>query len=59
MWTGNTVIYDITLEGQQWVNKRFKRPSFVWWNFPVSDYVRNYLLLGESYGLDINAKSEI
>lgn len=59
MWTGNTVIHDITLEGQQWVNKRLKRPSFVWWNFPVSDYVRNHLLLGESYGLDKDAKSEM
>lgn len=57
MWTGNTVIHDITLEGQQWVNKRIKRPSFVWWNFPVSDYVRNHLLLGEAYGLDKDAKS--
>ena len=52
MWTGNTVIHDITKEGQLWVNKRLKRPSFVWWNFPVSDYVRNHLLLGTSYGLD-------
>lgn len=59
MWTGNTVIHDITLEGQQWVNKRIKRPSFVWWNFPVSDYVRNHLLLGESYGLDKANKSEM
>ncbi len=59
MWTGNTVIHDITLEGQQWVNKRIKRPSFVWWNFPVSDYVRNHLLLGEAYGLDKNAKLEM
>lgn len=59
MWTGNTVIHDITLEGQHWVNKRIKRPSFVWWNFPVSDYVRNHLLLGESYGLDQEAKSEM
>ena len=59
MWTGNTVIHDITLEGQKWVNKRIKRPSFVWWNFPVSDYVRNHLLLGESYGLDKDAKSEM
>lgn len=59
MWTGNTVIHDITLEGQQWVNKRIKRPSFVWWNFPVSDYVRNHLLLGEAYGLDKDAKVEM
>lgn len=59
MWTGNTVIHDITLEGQQWVNQRIQRPSFVWWNFPVSDYVRNHLLLGAAYGLDKNAKEEM
>ncbi|NGM74036.1 beta-N-acetylglucosaminidase domain-containing protein [Sphingobacterium sp. SGL-16] len=59
MWTGNTVIHDITLEGQRWVNQRIKRPSFVWWNYPVSDYVRNHLLLGESYGLDKDAKTEM
>lgn len=52
MWTGNTVIHDITKEGQDWVNARIARPSFVWWNFPVSDYVRNHLLLGPVYGLD-------
>ena len=34
MWTGNSVCHDITLEGQQWVNRRIKRPSYVWWNFP-------------------------
>lgn len=59
MWTGNTVIHDITNEGQKWVNQRIKRPSFVWWNFPVNDYVRNHLLLGSAYGLDKNNKDEM
>lgn len=59
MWTGNSVIHDITKEGQVWVNNRIKRPSFVWWNFPVSDYVRNHLLLGPVYGLDRNIKSDM
>lgn len=59
MWTGNTVIHDITKEGQLWVNKRLKRPSFVWWNFPVSDYVRNHLLLGSSYGLDKDIQQDM
>ena len=54
MWTGNSVIHDITLEGQEWVNKRIQRPSYVWWNFPVSDYCRDHLLMGPSYGLDPN-----
>lgn len=56
MWTGDRVVGDITLEGLNWVNTRIKRNAFVWWNFPVSDYVRDHLLMGPSYGLDIHAK---
>ena len=52
MWTGNSVIHDITKEGEDWVNNRIGRKAFVWWNFPVNDYVRNHLLLGPVYGLD-------
>ncbi|UQT44859.1 protein O-GlcNAcase [Akkermansia muciniphila] len=51
MWTGNSVCHDITLEGQQWVNRRIKRPSYVWWNFPVTDYCRSNLCMGRVYGL--------
>ncbi len=50
MWTGNSVCHDITLEGQQWVNKRIKRPSYVWLNFPVTDYCRGHLCMGRAYG---------
>lgn len=52
MWTGDRVIADITVEGLQWINKRLKRNALFWWNFPVSDYVRDHLLLGKSYGLE-------
>lgn len=55
MWTGNRVVDDITLEGLEWVNKRIKRPAYVWWNFPVSDYCRDHLLMGPAYGLDTQA----
>ena len=55
MWTGDRVISDITTEGLQWINKRLKREAYIWWNFPVSDYVRNHLLLGRAYGLDTTA----
>lgn len=55
MWTGDRVISDITTEGLQWINKRLKREAYIWWNFPVSDYVRDHLLLGRSYGLDTTA----
>ncbi|UOG77369.1 beta-N-acetylglucosaminidase domain-containing protein (plasmid) [Hymenobacter tibetensis] len=55
MWTGNKVVDDITTEGLEWVNRRIRRPAFVWWNFPVSDYVRDHLLMGPAYGLDPQA----
>lgn len=51
MWTGNSVVHDITQEGQEWIMDQIKRPSYVWWNFPVTDYVGNHLLLGRVYGL--------
>lgn len=55
MWTGNGVVDDITLESLEWANQRLGRPAFVWWNFPVSDYCRDHLLMGPVYGLDTHA----
>lgn len=50
MWTGNTVVHDMKAEGQQWVNNRTKRPTYFWFNWPVTDYVRSYLGMGRLYG---------
>ncbi|MBA6153250.1 beta-N-acetylglucosaminidase [Gelidibacter maritimus] len=50
MWTGNTVVSDIDQETMDWINAKIQREAFIWWNFPVSDYVRNHLLLGPTYG---------
>lgn len=52
MWTGDRVVSDITRDGITWINERIKRPAYIWWNFPVSDYVRDHLLLGPVYGND-------
>lgn len=52
MWTGDRVVADITKESVVWINERIKRPAYIWWNFPVSDYVRDHLLLGPVYGND-------
>lgn len=51
-WTGDVVCSDLTPSTLDFVNSRINRPAFYWWNFPVSDYCRNYLLLGPVYGLD-------
>ena len=52
MWTGNTVVHDITLEGQQWVNERVERPTFIWWNWPCNDFMRSNICMGRTYGLE-------
>jgi len=52
MWTGDTVVHDITLEGQKWVNYHVNRPTFIWWNWPCNDFKRSRLSMGRTYGLD-------
>ena len=59
MWTGNSVVSDITVEGVEWVNARINRQAYIWWNFPVTDYVRDHLLLGRIYGLETAAGTRI
>lgn len=59
MWTGDRVISDITQDGIQWINERIKRPAYIWWNFPVSDYVRDHMLLGAVYGNDTHIAKEM
>ncbi len=51
MWTGNTVVNDITLAGQKWVHEHLGRPTFIWWNWPCSDFKRGRLSMGRTYGL--------
>ena len=51
MWTGNTVVHDIKLDGQKWVNQFLKSPTFVWWNWPCNDFRRDRLSMGRTYGL--------
>ncbi|MDO5464808.1 MAG: beta-N-acetylglucosaminidase domain-containing protein [Akkermansia sp.] len=51
MWTGNTVVHDIKLSGQQWVNEHVKRPTFIWWNWPCNDFKRSRISMGRTYGL--------
>ena len=55
MWTGDRVIADMyegdtERGGMKWINNLIQRPAYVWWNFPVSDYVRDHLLMGPVYG---------
>ena len=57
-WTGDYVCSDLTRETLEWVGSRIKRPAYYWWNYPVTDYVRNIILQGPVYGLDTTLTSE-
>ena len=50
LWSGDKVVACIDKPTMQFVNPLLKRKAFIWWNFPVSDYVRDRLLLGAVYG---------
>ena len=56
-WTGDVVCSDLTKETLDWVNSRIKRPAYFWWNYPVTDYVRNIILQGPVYGLNTSLNS--
>ncbi len=58
MWTGDSVCANITMSTLEWINSRIKRPTYIWWNFPVTDYARHILAQGPAYGLDTKATSE-
>lgn len=57
-WTGDYVCSDLTRKTLEWVGSRIKRPAYYWWNYPVTDYVRNIILQGPVYGLDTTLTSE-
>lgn len=52
MYTGDVVCSDLTKDTMAFLNSRIQRPGFYWWNFPVNDYCRQFILQGPVYGLD-------
>ena len=52
MWTGASICSDIRSGAVERITEAFKRPPFIWWNWPVNDYCRKSLLLGRTYGVD-------
>lgn len=59
MWTGDMVCADITTETLEWINARIQRPTYIWWNFPVTDYIRHLVLQGPTYGLTSEGKGKM
>lgn len=59
MWTGRTVMSDIDKATMEWINREIGRKAFIWWNFPVSDYVRDKLVLGPAYGISTDIAGDL
>ena len=59
MWTGNTVVHCIDKESMEWINQRIDRKAYIWWNFPVSDFVRDHILLGPAYGNGLDIANDL
>lgn len=57
MWTGNSVVDMIGKGDMEWVNTRIKRNAYIWLNYPVTDYCRDHILMGPTYGNDLDIAS--
>lgn len=54
MWTGNSVVDMINKSDMEWINAQISRKAFIWLNYPVTDYCINHMLMGPTYGNDLN-----
>lgn len=54
MWTGNSVVDMINKGDMEWINGQIKRKAYIWLNYPVNDYCINHLLMGPTYGNDLD-----
>lgn len=59
MWTGHWIVSDIKKKDIASMKSHLKRPVYVWWNFPVTDYVRHALFLGRTYGVEPGTKEDM
>lgn len=59
MWTGDRVIACIDKKAMDFINPLLQRKAYIWWNFPVSDYVRDHLLMGPVYGNGLDIKDDM
>jgi len=54
MWTGNSVVDMINRADMEWINARLRRNAYIWLNYPVNDYCIGHLLMGPTYGNDLD-----
>ena len=59
MWTGDRVVANIDKQTLEFINPLIQRKAYIWWNFPVSDYVQNRMLVGPVYGNGTDIKDDM
>ena len=59
MWTGAGVVDMINKSDMDWVNPRISRNAYIWLNYPVTDYCRDHILMGPTYGNDLNIADQL
>ena len=58
MWTGNDVVASIDHPTFEFINPLIQRKAYIWWNYPVTDYVQDHLLMGPVYGNGTDIKDD-
>ena len=59
MWTGATVVDMINKTDMDWINAQIKRNAYIWLNYPVNDFCIDHMLMGPTYGNDLNIAHQL
>lgn len=60
LWTGTAVVPEgIDVTNAQFVKSIYGDRVGIWWNYPVTDYIKDKLALGPVYGLDKGLANEL
>lgn len=59
MWTGDRALSDITADNLTWVQTILKRRPYIWWNFPVTDFSNDRILMGEVCGITPAIRTDV
>lgn len=59
MWTGNSVVDMINKSDMDWINAQINRNAYIWLNYPTNDYCIDRMLMGPTYGNDLNIAGQL
>lgn len=60
LWTGSAVVPEgIDVANAQLVKSMYGNRMGIWWNYPVTDYIKDKLALGPMHGLDKGLPKEV